>query len=196
MEFINNTPFVFFREGWNICGCGRSCKACDIDLHMSKVFPGFCVDGIRVGKRSLYQCICGMEFSNSDDSENHITITESKCMINALKLDSRECKVCGLDFNGPAQLERHKKTRRHKNKIEQPLLCKVCNIRCLSAATLETHLKTKKHINRLNGPPLDLECKLCDIKCLSQKQMQAHLKTKKHLKKTDSLAISLTDTNN
>lgn len=182
MNFINNTPFIFFHEGWGICGCGKSLELHKIHSHMSELFPGFCVNGIRIGKKLPYQCICGRDFTNDEDSADHVDITDFKCIKNAIKLDSRECKICGLDFNGPVQLKRHESTKRHIRKIEKPLHCKICDIDCHSKTTYETHLQTKKHLARVEAPPLDLECKLCKIKCLSQNQMKAHLQTKKHAK--------------
>jgi hypothetical protein len=154
---------------------------------MNKKFTGFCENGIRIGKKRQYQCICGMEFSNDDDSSKHIEDTEYKCIEDALKLESRECKICQIDFNGPMELERHKKTKKHIEKErgtynDISLHCIVCDIKCTTKLRMETHLKTKKHLARVESPPLELECKLCNIKCLSQKQIKAHLETKKHKK--------------
>jgi Zinc-finger of C2H2 type/Zinc-finger double-stranded RNA-binding len=182
MDFINNTPFVFFREGWAICGCGKSYQLHKIDEHMSNTFAGFCEYGIRIGKKRPYQCICGTDFDTQDDAERHVELKYAKCMDTALKIDARECKVCNLEFNGPVQLKRHMNTNGHKNKVDQPLKCKVCNIKCRGQKEMTAHLKTKKHLARVEGPPLELECKLCNIRCLSQKQMKTHLATKKHIK--------------
>lgn len=184
MEFINNTPFIFFKEGWYICGCGKSCESHKINSHMDKTFQGYCIEGICMGKKRPYQCICGVEFDTQDHCEDHVNRKDGMCMTNALKLDLRECKVCGLDFNGPVQLKRHLKTKGHKNKVEQPLYCKICNIKCRGDIEMKNHLQTKKHLANLEGPPLDLECKVCNIKCLSQKQIKAHLATKKHIKRS------------
>lgn len=189
MEFINNTPFVYYRDDtWYLCGCGKSCQTHRIAEHMSVEFPGFCQDGIRVGKNRLYQCICGSDFDNQDDCEQHVYKRQSKCMEYALKSRSRECNICSLEFAGIGELKRHLKTKTHLEKVngtykDISLHCKVCDIDCSTKVKMEIHLKTKKHLARAESPPLELECKICNIKCLSQKQIKAHLETKKHLKR-------------
>lgn len=193
MEFINNTPFVFFREGWYICGCGKSCQLHQINAHMSVEFPRCCQEGISIGKHRPYQCICGYSFDTQDDCENHIERTESKCMETALKLKSRECDLCNLEFKGIGELNRHLKTKTHIEKAKGThkdisLYCKVCRITCSTKVKMETHLKTKKHLARAEAPPLDLECKICNIKCVSQPQIRKHLETKKHLKRVTHIS--------
>lgn len=187
----SKTLFIKDDIGWYVCGCGHSTILPKIELHMSPDFPGYCSEGIRVGKTKYYQCICGSEFDDQETCEKHILKKESKCMENALKYKSRSCNICDLEFRGCVELTRHNQTKGHIQKLsgtykEVDLFCKLCNIKCLSRNLMEKHLQTKKHLNKLNEPSLDLECKVCNIKCLSQKQMKAHLATKKHIKNESS----------
>ena len=184
---MDDAPFIKDDSGWYICGCGHSTVLSKIEEHMSIDFKGFCKNGIRKGKTSPYQCICGADFCEWERSEKHVIDKDDKCMLNALKYKNRSCEVCDIEFRGEAELKIHKKTKTHIEKEngtykDIPLYCKVCDIKCLSRALMETHLKTKKHISLSEFPAVDLECKACNIKCRGQKEMRKHLETKKHKK--------------
>jgi hypothetical protein len=174
--------------GWHICGCGKAATLSTIPEHMRKDFEGYCEVGIRRGKKSLYQCICGTEFATQEDCEKHILKVDGRCLDAALKYKSVNCGICDIMCGTPAGLKRHLETRHHKEKVNPTypsLECKTCNITCSSYANMETHLATKKHKRLSEEPSLNLECSVCNIKCLSQAQMKKHLETKKHMKKTE-----------
>lgn len=186
--------------GWHICGCGKAATLSTIADHMSKDFAGYCREGCRRGKKSLYQCICGTEFSTQEDCEKHILKVDGRCLTTALKYKSVNCDICDVMCRTPAGLKEHCQTKRHKERAngtfkDISLECSVCNIKCLSKALMETHLTTKKHKRLSETPPLNLECSVCNIKCLSQAQMKKHLSTKKHIKKTDLSTSESTTTN-
>lgn len=168
-------------DGWHMCPCGFICPLPE-EIHISKLFIGYCNLGMRIGLEGRYECICGKIFDNTDESTRHAK--RGYCMQDAHTKKLYTCKICDIFCHTKYQLKRHETTQRHKDKIDDPLLCKICNIRCSSKTKYEEHLQTKKHLSRLSEPQLDLECKMCNIKCLSQKQMKTHLATKKHIKRS------------
>ena len=173
-------------DGWFICGCGYTSVTQD-DIHLSKVLVGYCNNGMKCVSDNKYQCVCGKIFDNMNDSRKHVF--SGFCLEKAHKVSLYTCNICDIECHSKYYLEKHNKTQRHLDKINQPLLCKSCDVRCSSQTKYDEHLKTKKHLARLESPPLDLECKICNIKCLSQKQMKSHLETKKHVKNESTLLI-------
>ena len=168
-------------DGWFVCGCGYHNITQD-SHHLSRVIIGYCNNGMRAISDKKYQCICGQIFNNSKDGNKHVF--NGTCMERAIKVISYTCKVCDVECLSKYYLEKHNKTQRHLDKINEPLLCKICNIRCSSQNKYDEHTKTKKHLARVESPALDLECKICNIKCLSQMQIKKHLETRKHKKLT------------
>jgi hypothetical protein len=155
---------------------------------MSNEFIGYCQLGIRKGKNSPYQCICGAEFFDTELVEKHVLYKDGNCIKSARRYKNRTCEICDIEFKGPSEVIRHCKTKKHIEKINNvnkniELSCNICNIKCLSKKLIESHLQTKKHIRLSTEGHISLECSLCNIKCLSQNQMKKHLETKKHKKK-------------
>lgn len=184
---MENTPFTKDDSGWYICGCNYSCILSGIQNHMSDIFTGYCIEGIRKGKDSLYQCICGVPFEDWESCEKHLQKADGKCLRDSIKYKSRSCEVCDLEFRGQVELDRHNLTKSHIERSngtfkEIDLYCKICDIRTASKALMETHLKSKKHKRLLVEPSIPLECSTCNIRCISQAQIRVHLATKKHLK--------------
>lgn len=193
--------YTFIKDeetGWHICGCGKASSLSGIPEHISKEFEGYCKEGCRRGKKSLYQCICGTEFTTQEDCEKHVLKVDGRCLAAALKYKNANCEICDVMCGTPAGLKRHCETKRHKEKVTPTypsLECKICNIVCRSKNELQEHLTTKKHKRLSEGPALNLECSVCNIKCLSQAQMKKHLETKKHLKKMDLSTSEPVETN-
>jgi hypothetical protein len=174
-------------DGWYICGCGF--ESLDNDLtHLCSIIKGYCNNGTKAIADNKYKCICGKILDNPINGKRHCH--GGICVEKAKELELFSCKICDVECHTKYELARHEKTKRHKNKVDTPLLCKTCNIRCDSKTDYETHLNTNKHKRLLESPNIDLECKLCNIKCLSQTQVLTHLKTKKHLKKMNLVATS------
>jgi len=173
-------------DGWHMCPCGFTSPVPD-EIHISKLFVGYCNLGMRIASDNKYECICGKTFDNIDESTRHAK--RGYCMQDANAKKLYTCKTCDLFCHSRPLLKKHETTQRHKDKVEQPLLCKICNIRCHSRTKYEEHIKTKKHLERekTSEPSLDLECKVCNIKCRGQKEMKAHLATKKHIKNESAL---------
>lgn len=173
---------IFHKEddGWFVCGCGYQSITQD-SIHLSRIIKGYCNNGMKCLLDKKYQCICGQIFSNTKDGHKHVN--NGNCVEKAHKVILFTCDICDVECQSKYYLEKHNKTKRHLDKINEPLLCKPCNIRCSSQNKYDEHLTTKKHLARIESPALDLECKICNIKCLSQAQMKKHLETNKHKKR-------------
>lgn len=179
-------------DGWYVCGCGYKTLSYDTS-HFSKIVTGYCNNGMKSVEDGKYKCVCGKIIDDCILGKRHSHT--GLCIKNAERFEKYTCKICDVECHTLYDFDKHQKTQRHINKVDDPLLCKTCNIRCSSKTDFETHLATKKHKRLSEGPSLNLECSTCNIKCLSQAQMKKHLETKKHLKKMDLSTPKSTESN-
>jgi hypothetical protein len=199
---MENTPFTKEDStGWYVCGCGFSTVFSKVNDHMSTDFVGYCKEGVRKGRNTEYQCICGAEFSCWESMEKHVLDKEGKCVRSALNYKGRTCSICDLEFRVDAELKRHLLTKKHIEKSngtykDIELFCKTCNISCLSRNLMEKHLSTNKHVQRKKEGTLNLTCEHCNITCRGQNQMKTHLATNKHKKNEKLKQNMVSSTNN
>ena len=168
-------------DGWYICGCGFESTENDL-THVSSLLSCYCNNGIKAILDNKYKCICGKILDNPIIGKRHCH--SGICVKNAKELELFTCRLCDVECHTAYELMRHEKTKRHNDKLNQPLTCKICNITCSSQNQIKAHFETPKHKERelTKQIQLDLECAICKIKCRGQKEMQTHLQTKKHLK--------------
>jgi hypothetical protein len=177
--------FILASDGYYVCGCGEFDVNKERMLqHLSTKIEGHCKNGMRIGDRLMYKCVCGNEFASPRESEYHYN--NRSCMAYAITRLHKTCKLCNIEFEQYSDLDRHKKSKRHIKLQSGELLslrCNTCNIQCISQNQMKTHLETKKHKKLLlNGIPADveLECKICKLVSKNQVNARKHLETKKH----------------
>ena len=164
----------------------------DIDEHMSKEYPEYCINGLKYNAEEDYECLCGKTgMSRRDALVYHYYEHKGKCFSKKVSKDKSYCKLCNLQCDCPAAYKRHIYSNSHLEK-ETPtkldLECKVCNIKYPSQPQIKAHLETKKHKDRVAlgvspETPIPLSCSVCNIQCQSQATIKAHLETNKHKKR-------------
>jgi hypothetical protein len=138
-----------------ICSQFRTDNILEVDSHMSKEFPGFCLRGLKCLSENTFECICGDKFLDKKDGKT----TNTQAYNHLCDQMEKKIPVC---------------LNRFRNK------CQKCNLQLDSPSAFKLHIKTKSHLNFENK--VDLHCKICDIHYRGQTEMLNHLKTKKHLK--------------
>jgi len=171
------------REGFFLCGCGYSHVNEEmLHNHCSNKIEGYCLKGIKLGKKSRYSCICGREFDDVNVSERHAN--NSRCMIDAIDRFGKTCEVCDLECRSLIELEKHKKTKTHIQKESGDhvdIYCEVCKIECNGQQQMKKHLETRKHLRNFNKE--ETYCKLCNLQCDCPAAYKRHIYSNSHLEK-------------
>lgn len=180
---------IFNKEssGYYVCGCGHfGTNKEKLYEHKSKLIEGVCLNGMCLGDKSLYKCVCKKVFESSKDAEKHSK--QFHCVSVFLDITSRKCGICNLICRNVGELKRHETTKKHLERTNVPpinLYCNTCKIQCLTQKQIKVHLETKKHkklvfLGEVAKEKMSLRCEICNITFYSQPHIRIHLETKKH----------------
>jgi hypothetical protein len=181
-------------DGYFVCGCGEYDVNIDrMNLHVSKKIQGVCINGMSLGSKSIYKCVCGKEFGDAKESKLHFI--KKYCMANKLEKLNRTCSLCNFVCRSEYDLKLHETSKTHLAKVKNSSLvleCKPCNIKCSTENQITLHLKSKKHLKNIT-PKEKVEkstyCKTCDINFSSTYGLGIHVNSKKHQRSEDCIEI-------